>query len=157
MDIPKIIFCISFTMWTTGGILQKSFIPLDINIQKNQMIYRDQKMDIWAHDWNGNYHHFTVGDSTQYFQLTKQFGAQLENAFMGHCNSHNKVEIVNISPVLIFVINAPNNQSELVKFNNGTPITNLEIINSEERLNPRGVIHQTDPSIQAEKKGDKKH
>ncbi|MEA1880892.1 MAG: hypothetical protein U9N31_00595 [Candidatus Marinimicrobia bacterium] len=120
------------------------------------MMYRENPMEIWAQDLNGNYHHFTSNDSVQYLSLTQQFGSQLENAFMGHCNSHNKVEIVNISPVLIMVINAPN-QNDLEKSIKSDSSKHLELINPEEIMNPIGVKYQTDPSIKAEQKGDKKH
>jgi len=51
--IHKIILSNIFVLWTVGCILQKSSIPIDVNIPKNQMIYQDQKMGIWAFDLEG--------------------------------------------------------------------------------------------------------
>ena len=39
---------------------------------------------------------------------------QLENAFFGHCKRHSIIEIVNISPSLITVMNAPDMSKSLI-------------------------------------------
>ena len=155
--IHKIILSNIFVLWTAGCILQKSFIPIDVNIPKNQMIYRDQKMDIWAHDGFGAYHHYTPEDSAQYFTVANYLSSHLESTFAGYCNKHKKIEIVNVTPKIVSVMTGPNdlnNNSESAldqKYgrknevgSGGRTSSGISVI----RTNTQGETHQTIQSEQ---------
>ncbi len=132
-----------------------SFLPEGVTLEKNQMVYRDDPMGIWTHDWEGKYHHYAPEDSTQYFTLTQKFGIQLENSFVGHCKRHSIVEAVNISPETITVMNITKNNKRLFaqinkNFDLLTPTT-------DDSSMPVQAPAPTDGLIQAEKRGDKKN
>lgn len=140
-----------------GCASNTAFLPEGVTLEKNQMVYRDDPMGIWTHDWEGRYHHYAPADSAQYFTLTHKFGIQLENAFVGHCNRHNIVEAVNISPETITVMNITNRNENLL----------AQINKNFDMLTPTSTDYQsmhinavqpaaTDALIQAEKKGDTK-
>ncbi len=130
------------------------FLPKGVTLDKNQMIYRDNPMGIWTHDWQGKYHHYAPEDSAQYYALTQNFGLLLENAFFGHCKRHSIIEIVNISPELITVMNAPDmSKSSIV--NKSSSFDLLQPTINESSM-PTQMLSPTHESIQAEKQGDTK-
>lgn len=119
------------------------------------MIYRDNPMGIWTQDWEGKYHHYAPEDSAQYYALTHNFGIQLENAFFGYCKRHSKIEIVNITPALITVMNMPDrNKSFLANKNNSIDLLSPTDFDSSR---PNQISYPTDAQIQSEKKGDTKN
>ena len=130
------------------------FLPKGVTLDKNQMIYRDNPMGIWTHDWQGKYHHYAPEDSVQYYPLTQNFGLQLENAFFGHCKRHSIIEIVNISPSLITVMNAPDMSKSLIA-NKSSSFDLLQPTINESSM-PTQMLSPTHESIQAEKQGDTK-
>ena len=77
--------------------------PHDINIDKNQLIYKDDKMQIWAHDDKGYHHNFTPADSAQYKLVTNHIGSNLNSIFVGRCNYHGVAEVVIVSPEIISI------------------------------------------------------
>ena len=77
--------------------------PPDINIDKNQLIYKDDKMQIWAHDDKGYHHNFTPADSAQYKLVTNHIGSNLNSIFVGRCNYHGVAEVVIVSPEIVSI------------------------------------------------------
>ena len=77
--------------------------PSDINIDKNQLIYKDDKMQIWAHDDKGHHHNFTPADSAQYKLVTNHIGSNLNSIFVGRCNYHGVAEVVIVSPEIVSI------------------------------------------------------
>lgn len=130
------------------------FLPKGVTLDKNQMIYRDNPMGIWTHDWQGKYHHYAPEDSAQYYALTQNFGLQLENAFFGHCKRHSIIEIVNISPELIMVMNAPDIGKSSIANKNASFDLLQPTFNKSSM--PTLMLSPTHESIQAEKQGDTK-
>ena len=160
--IHKIILTNIFVLCTAGCILQKSVIPIDVNISKNQMIYRDQKMDIWAHDGFGTYHYYTPEDSAQYFIVANHLNSHLESTFAGYCNKHRSIEIVTVTPKIVSIMTGPKNLNNNFEstFNDiyggrevgsdGSTPSGISVI----RGNTQGETHST---IQSEQKVDTKN
>ena len=144
-----------FLILIFGCASKTLFLPEGVTLGKNQMIYRDNPMGIWTQDWEGKYHHYAPEDSTQYYSLTHNFGIQLENAFFGHCKRHSKIEIVNITPALITVMNMPDrNKSFLANKNNSIDLLSPTDVDSSR---PNQISYPTDAQIRSEMKGDKKN
>lgn len=138
-----------------GCASHTSFLPEGVTLEKNQMVYRNNPMGIWTHDWEGKFHHYAPADSAQFFTLTHKFGIQLENAFVGHCKRHFIVEAVNISPETITVMNiTKKNRSLYAQINK-----NFDILSptTDDSSMPLQASSPTDASIQAEKQGDTKN
>ena len=86
-------------------------------------IYKDDKMQIWAHDDKGYHHNFTPADSAQYKLVTNHIGSNLNSIFVGRCNYHGVAEVVIVSPEIISIKTrlANNNSRSSARKNNRVP------------------------------------
>ena len=66
----------------------KNTVPSNVNIKKNQLIYINDTMEIWANDGEGNHHNYTPQDSAEYKVVTNHIGSNLNSVFLGYCNLH---------------------------------------------------------------------
>ena len=163
MQVSKIMIFLIGLFCINSCINQKTVIPSDIDIKKNHLIYRNEQMEIWAHDGLGAYHHYTPEDSAQYFTVANYLSSHLESTFAGYCNKHKKIEIVNVTPKIVSVMTGPNdlnNNSESAldqKYgrknevgSGGRTSSGISVI----KTNTQGETH---PTIQSEQRGGKKN
>ena len=93
----------------TGCSSTSNNFPDDINIVPNQLIYKDNRMQMWANDDKSIHHNYSPNDSIEYNQVTKHIGSNLNTTFLGYCNYHSISEIVNVGPETIIVLSNEEN------------------------------------------------
>jgi len=93
----------------TGCSSTSNNFPDDINIAPNQLIYKDNRMQMWANDDKAIHHNYSPNDSIEYSQVTKHIGSNLNTTFLGYCNYHSISEIVNVGPETIIVLSNEEN------------------------------------------------
>ena len=47
----------------------------NIKLSKNQLLYKDDRMQIWANDNRGYYHNYSPNDSSEYRFVTNHIGS----------------------------------------------------------------------------------
>jgi len=138
-------------------------LPPDVNIKKNQLIYIDDTLEIWANDGNGKHHNYTPKDSVEYKVVTNHIGSNLNSVFLGYCNFHNNSEIVSVGPEIVSIVTTKKTfqhqmpQEKLYKkgwINGRDPSTVSIMPNSTDSGSSGGKTHST---IQSEQKTDTKN
>ena len=85
--IRVFLFSLITVLIIVACISPSKVVPEGINIEKNQLIYRDVQMEIWAHDGQGEYHHYVPQDSAEYLTVANHLGTHLESTFLAYCNA----------------------------------------------------------------------
>ena len=93
----------------TGCSSTSNNFPNDINIAPNQLIYKDNRMQMWANDDKGIHHNYSPNDSIEYAVVTNHISSNLHTTFLGYCNYHSVSEIVNIGPKIVSVLSHAEN------------------------------------------------
>ena len=96
-------------MIITGCSSTSNNFPDDINIVPNQLIYKDNRMQMWANDAKGIHHNYSPNDSSEYAEVTNHISSNLHTTFLGYCNYHSISEIVNIGPKIVRVLSHAEN------------------------------------------------
>ena len=134
-------------------------LPPDVNIKKNQLIYIDDTLEIWANDGNGKHHNYTPKDSSEYKFVTNHIGSNLKSIFIGYCNLHRYSEIVSVGPEIVNIIATKGNIKDQKRQNKISANNSIDFINPSDVSYPTsngsgGTTHST---IQAEQKSDTKN
>lgn len=134
-------------------------LPPDVNIKKNQLIYIDDTLEIWANDGDGKHHNYTPKDSVEYKVVTNHIGSHLNSVFLGYCNFHNNSEIVSVGPEIVSIVTTKKTfrhqmpQEKL--YNNNSIHSTISIMtNTTGSGSSGGKTHST---IQSEQKTDTKN
>ncbi len=159
--IRVFLFSLITVLSIVACISPSKVVPEGINIEKNQLIYRDVQMEIWAHDGQGEYHHYVPQDSAEYLTVANHLGTHLESTFLAYCKLHQNPEIVNVNPNAVFIILSPKKVTEsrfatdrFKRRNNGANSGTISNGVSIIRSSTGGETHST---IRADQKGDKKN
>ncbi len=158
-----ILISIVIFMVANGCINTKINFPPDINIGKNQLIYKNDRMQIWANDNRGYHHNYSPNDSSEYKFVTDHIGSNLNSVFLGFCNYHNISEIVSVGPDLIRILSSNQSlakrRSDPAIQQSGNSTENIFGGNSGVSIirNTGVSTGKTAPSTQARSKGDTKN
>ena len=159
-----LILVLTITLLIVNGCINaKINFPPDINLSKNQLLYKDDRMQIWANDNRGYYHNYSPNDSSEYRFVTNHIGSNLNSVFLGFCNYHNISEVVSVAPEMIRILSSgqtfakrrldtkpqqsENNTENIFGGNSGVSIIR----------NTGTSTGETAPSTQARSKGDTKN
>lgn len=136
-----------------------STLPPNLNIKKNQLIYIDDTLEIWANDGNGKHHNYTPQDSADYKVVTNHIGSHLNSVFLGYCNLHRYSEIVSVSPEVVSIIRTKKTFQDKMRHEKLYENSSIKFINPSEVPYPisSGSGGQTHSTIQSEQKTDTKN
>ena len=142
-----------------GCINAKKILPTNLNIKKNQLIYIDDTMEIWANDGNGKHHNYTPKDSAEYKVVTNHIGSHLNSVFLGYCNLHRFSEIVTVSPDIVSIIKTKKTFQNKIQQEKQYENNSINFIDPSEVSYPisSGGGGQTHSTIQSEQKTDTKN
>ena len=137
----------------------KNTVPSNVNIKKNQLIYINDTMEIWANDGEGNHHNYTPQDSAEYKVVTNHIGSHLNSVFLGYCNLHRYSEIVSVSPEVVSIIRTKKTFQDKMRHEKLYENSSIQFINPSEVPYPisSGSGGQTHSTIQSEQKTDTKN
>ena len=137
----------------------KNIVPSNVNIKKNQLIYINDTMEIWANDGNGKHHNYTPQDSAEYKVVTNHIGSNLNSVFLGYCNLHRYSEIVSVSPEVVSIIRTKKTFQDKMRHEKLYENSSIQFINPSEVPYPisSGSGGQTHSTIQSEQKTDTKN
>ena len=159
-----LILALTIILLTINGCINaKINFPPDINLSKNQLLYKDDRMQIWANDNRGYYHNYSPNDSSEYRFVTNHIGSNLNRVFLGFCNYHNISEIVSVGPDLIRILSSNQSlakrRSDPAIQQSGNSTENIFGGNSGVSIirNTGVSTGKTAPSTQARSKGDTKN